>query len=190
MQKRVFIVHGWGDYPQKDWLPWLKERLEDVDFEVSIPAMPNPNEPTIDAWIRYLASEVGTPDQDTYFVGHSIGCQTILRYLETIDASIGGAVFVAGWFTLSDLETEEEKIIGKPWIETPIDFAHVRRICSKMIAIFCDDDPVVPFEPNRAAYREHLNPTFVIEHSKGHFTADDGATELPSALQAVLEMAN
>lgn len=188
MTKRAFIVHGWSGNPQEGWFPWLKEELEKKGFDVSIPAMPHPDEPVIADWVSHLASEVGLPDSDTYFIGHSVGCQTILRYLETLDTIVGGTVCVAGWFTLSDLETDEEKIIGKPWLQTPIDFEKVKQVCPRITALFSDDDEVVPLQANRPAFQEKLGANIVVETGKGHFSGSDGVTELPSALQAVLDM--
>ncbi len=49
---------------------------------VQVPAMPNTAEPKIETWVPFLEKLVGKPDKDTYLVGHSIGCQTILRYLD------------------------------------------------------------------------------------------------------------
>jgi predicted alpha/beta hydrolase family esterase len=191
MSKRVFIIHGWDGYPEEGWFPWLKRELEFRGFEVQVPAMPDPSEPIIDVWVPHLAKLVGEPDEQTFFVGHSIGCQTILRYLQTFGQGkkVGGAVFVAGWFVLSDLESEEEKIIGKPWIEMPIDFAKVKSISKNFVAIFGDNDPVVPYEENRKLFEERLNARIIVEHSKGHFSGSDGVTELPSVLEAILEMA-
>lgn len=192
MPKRVFIIHGWDGYPEEGWFPWLKRELESRDFEVQVPAMPDAAEPKIDIWIPHLAQLVAKPGEQTFFVGHSIGCQTILRYLESLPASkrVGGAVFVAGWFVLSDLETEEEKIIGRPWIETPIDFAKVRGILKGNVAIFSDDDPVVPLEENKKRFEACLGSKIIVENGKGHLSGGDGVTELHSALKAILEMEN
>ncbi len=104
--KRVFIIHGWDGYPEEGWFPWLKKELEKNGFEVFVPAMPNPSEPKIEEWIPFLENIIDEPDEDTYLVGHSIGCQTIFRYLEQLEnKKIGGAVCVAGWFILSEKET-------------------------------------------------------------------------------------
>lgn len=78
MSKRVFIIHGWDGHPDEQWFPWLKKELEQRGFEVYVPQMPKTEEPRIDIWVPYLRGLVGRPDQDTYFVGHSIGPQAIL----------------------------------------------------------------------------------------------------------------
>lgn len=186
MKKKVFIIHGWDGYPEEGWFPWLKKELEQKGFEVFIPAMPNPDEPKIEEWVQFLANIVGNPDENTYFIGHSIGCQAIIRYLEKIDKKIGGVVFVAGWFILSDMETEEEKIIGKPWIETRIDFSKVKTTTNNFVAIFSDDDKVIPLEENKKLFEEKLNAKIIIEHNKGHFSGSDGVTELPMVLNSIL----
>lgn len=187
MKKRVFIVHGWDGYPNEGWFPWLKKELAERNFEVVVPAMPGPAEPKIEVWVSHLSKIVGYVDGNTFFVGHSIGCQTILRYLERLPAlkKVGGAVFVAGWFTLSDLETEEEKIIGKPWIETPIDFEKIERHTQNFFAIFSDDDEVVPIS-NKEIFEQKLGAKTIVEHGKGHFSGTDGVTELPAVLETIL----
>lgn len=189
--KKIYIIHGWDGYPEEGWFPWLKKELEKKGFEVYVPAMPNSAEPKIETWIPFLSKLVGSPGLNTFFVGHSIGCQAIIRYLETLPqgVKIGGAVFVAGWFVLSDLETEEEKVIGKPWLEMPVDFAKVKTATDKFVAIFSNDDPVVPLERNKKLFVERLNTKIIIEDNKGHFSGSDGITELPAALDSLLEMA-
>src|SRR3989338_169649 len=98
--KRVFIVHGWGGHPEEGWFPWLKKELEAKGFKVFVPQLPDAENPRIQKWVPKLAETVGVPDEETYFVGHSMGCQTIARYLESLPAEIkiGGAIFVAGFF--------------------------------------------------------------------------------------------
>ncbi|KKU21207.1 MAG: hypothetical protein UX31_C0020G0013 [Candidatus Nomurabacteria bacterium GW2011_GWA1_46_11] len=71
--KRVFIIHRWDGNPTEDWYQWLKKELEGRGFEVFVPAMPEPDEPKIETWIPFLSQLVGTPDANTFFVGHSIG---------------------------------------------------------------------------------------------------------------------
>ena len=111
-------------------------------------------------------------------------------FLETLPPStkVGGAVFVAGWFTLKNLETREEQKIAKPWLETKIDFKKVMRRTNKFIAIFSNNDPVVPLD-NKNLFAKNLKATAIVEHNRGHFTTDDNVRTLPIALQSLLKIA-
>ena len=188
--KRVFIVHGWGGNPNEAWFPWLKKELEARGYEVFVPAMPEPDEPRIETWIPFLSQLVGVPDSNTFFIGHSIGCQTIIRYLETLPegVKIGGAVFVAGWYNLRNLETEEEQRIAGPWVNTPRNDEKIRKVVNQSVAIFSDNDPFVQPE-NQKSWEEKVGAKIIVEHNKGHFKEEEPAVwELPSALEAVLGM--
>lgn len=189
--KRVFIIHGWDGSPKEGWFPWLKYEFEKYGFLVEVPTMPEPAWPKIEAWVSHLAKVVGEVDENTFFVGHSIGCQTILRYLEGLsaDKKVGGGVFAAGWFTLMNLKAGEEKEIARPWLETPIDFGKVREHTEKFFAIFSDNDEDVPLS-NKELFEQYLGAKTVIEHGKGHFSGGDGIKELPLVLEKILELSN
>lgn len=184
--KKIILVHGWGGSPDLNWFPWLKKELEQKNFEVIVPAMPNTDEPKIEEWVPFLKEQVGNVDENTYFVGHSIGCQTIMRFLEQIpeDKKIGGIIFVAPWFNLIPeiIEEEGDTEIAKPWLKSLIDTEKVIAHTSRIIAIFSDNDPYVP-QTDIKIFEEKLNAKVIVEHEKGHF--DD--KKIPFILNAVLE---
>jgi len=179
---KAVLIHGWDGRPEEGWFPWLKEELEKLNFEVIVPFMPNPAIPRVEEWVDKVREAAGKIDKDTYFIGHSIGCQAILRYLETVEKKIGGAVFVAGWFELSNLKTKEEKEIAQQWIEEPIDFKGIRNRTKNFSAIFSDDDLFVPLEKNKKIFKKELNANIIIEHNQGHFSGSEGITEVPSVI--------
>lgn len=189
MQKRVFIIHGWDGSPHGCWIPWLKEQLIAKGFGVFALSMPNPEAPEIQSWISHIHNAVGEVDSSTYFVGHSIGCQAILRYIAQlpVNKSVGGIVCVAGFFRLLYLQTKEEKVIAQPWLDTKIDCEKVRRHTPNIIAIFSDNDPDVDLG-NKELFERNLNATTFIEHNRGHFSDDAGIKELPSVLESVLKI--
>ena len=189
MAKRVFIIHGWGGSPKDPLLRWLKSELEKNDFDVIVPEMPDSEKPKIETWVLKLKEIVKEPDKDTILVGHSIGCQTILRYLEKLHPTlrVGGIVFIAPWFTLSNLESDEEWQIADPWLNTSIRRTGIIKHIPKITAIFSNNDPYVPSE-NIEVFKEKFNTEVIIEHEKGHFTAADGVEKLESALGAILKI--
>jgi uncharacterized protein len=175
--KRLFIIHGWEGSADEPLYQSLKKELESQDWKVFPLPMPNSEEPKIDEWVPFLANAVKTADQETYFYGHSIGSQTILRYLETLPENIkvGGVIFTAGWVHLIGLDTPEEEgsmEIAKPWLETPLNWDKIKSHCNKWVTIFSDNDPYVPLS-DKDIFKEELNAEIIVEHNKDHAPGSD-----------------
>ncbi len=182
MAKRVFVIHCWGGKPNTRWYPWLKRELEKRDFEVSVLAMPDTEHPRMNAWVKSLSKAVGAPDENCYFVGHSVGCITILRYLETIRKEVGGVIMVAG-FT-SDLGFDDLK----SFFTKPINWKRIKSNCRGFVAVHSDNDPYVSLHYGKEIFKNKLGADLVIEHGKGHFSIDNNVVELPSVLNAVMRL--
>ncbi len=189
MTKRVFIIHGWEGNPQADWFPWLKRELEKRDFQVFVPAMPNPEKPKMKAWVSNLAKTVGEPDPECYLVGHSLGCITILRYLETLKEgkAVGGVLLVAGF--AGDLNFPEYKGELSSFFGKPLDWKKLKITGRRFISIHSDNDPYVPLV-NRKTFEEKLKAEAIVLHKMGHLNIESGVTELPIALDSVLKLSN
>ena len=189
MKKRVFIVHGWEGYPEEGWRPWLRENLEKASFSVFNPAMPNAENPTMKAWVKHLTKTVKTPDKNCYLIGHSLGCITILRYLETLrnNEKIGGVILVAGF--AKDLTFPGYKGELSSFFKKTIAWEKIKTHCKKFVAIHSDNDPYVSLK-NAEIFREELGAKITIEHNMKHFSGDDGITKLPIVLKSILEISN
>lgn len=189
--KRVFIVHGWGGDPGEVWFPWLKSEIEGRGAEVRVLKMPDSGTPVIESWVGSLAEAVGRVDMDTYFIGHSIGCQTIMRYLETLPqgAKVGGVVFVAGFYELTNIDAPNEQLIIKPWLETPIDHESVKARAGRIVAIFSDNDAHVPLT-NELMHKSRLGAETVVLKGMNHFNekADADYKQIPAILTSVLDV--
>lgn len=181
---RGFIVHGWGGTPRGDWIPWLASKLTSKGYEIITPEMPDTDNPKITLWVNKLKEVVGKLEKSDVLVSHSIGCQTILRFLETLDNGKQAAkvVFVAPWMKLANLSGDEEWEIAKPWLETSINFNKVKTKAKSFVMLFSDNDPWVPLEENVKFFQEKLNPKIVICKNKGHFSEDEDVKELPEIL--------
>lgn len=180
--KRIFIIHAWDESPDSCWYQWLKRKLEAQGCDVSVPAMPDPEAPVISTWVATIRDLVLDPDEDTYFIGHSIGCQTILRYLQMLepDQCIGGALFVAPWTHLMGLE-EASQNVAKPWLETPINWQAAKAHCPQFFALFSDNDEWVP-QSEQAIFENKLNAQSKVIANSGHF---DGMAKLPEVFKLI-----
>jgi len=183
--KRIIIVHQWMAGADGDWRPWLKQELEKLGYKVIVPEMPDIDTPVIERWVAKLAEAVGVPDKDTYFVGHSIGCQTILRYLNSRKfnplETVGGAVFVAGWFNLKNLEDEETELIAKPWLKSIPNLETIKTVLPKSTLLISDNDPFGCFEENKEKFKD-IGSDVVVIHNGGHLSTEDGYTQFPQLL--------
>src|SRR3989338_3003230 len=186
--RRVILIHRWDGSPDSDWYKSVSDSLVREGFQVDIPQMPNTKEPEINAWINKINEIIPKPNIETYFIGHSIGCQTILRYLEQlkVKTKVGKIVFVAPWFNLQNLESDKESMkIAKPWIETPIDLTKVRSHLTNITTIFSDNDPWVSLS-DKEVFKSILDAKVIVEHNKGHFTSEDGLTNFPLVVKEVV----
>lgn len=189
--KRVFIIHGWEGNPENNWFPWLKSNLEAGGFEVIIPAMLDSERPVKSVWLKMLQEVILNPDKNTYLVGHSMGCQVIQRYLESLPEGIviGGAVLVAGWINDPRWEgrTPDEIKVVEDWFDQPKDYIKIKSHCKKFVCIFSSNDPFIP-KSNWEEAKNILEAKVVMVSNKEHFDDDAGIKELPEALEAILEV--
>ena len=190
MAKRVYVIHGWGDSPASNWIPCLKEELERKGFSVTAPDMPDTNNPSIYVWPNFISSLVVDPDRSTFLIGHSMGCQAIVRYLSNLkeNAVIGGSVFVAPVNRQITNLSDEEKIIAKPWLETPINWNDASKHIMKSVVIYSDNDVFIPVREAQD-FAKNIQAKSIMEEGKGHFSDANDVTQLPVALREILSIA-
>lgn len=185
--KRVFIVHGWEGNPNLHWIPWLKVELEKNGYKVIAPQMPNTMNPDFISWVGYLRKVVENPDKNTVLVGHSLGCITILRFIESLkgEIKIGGAILVAGFG--KDLTYKSYKGELSSFFEAPIDWENIRKHCKKFVAIHSKDDPWVDIG-NNELFKQKLGAKTIVHENKGHYNAKDGVKVFPELLELILNL--
>ena len=97
MRSNVFIFHGTEGYPEENWFPWLKEKLEAKGCQVIVPKFPTP--PIVPAkiteWFGVLKNYEQEINENTILVGHSLGGVFSLRILEELKQPVK-AVFLTG----------------------------------------------------------------------------------------------
>lgn len=186
--KEVIIIHGWGGSPDEPLHQYLKNVFEKEGYKVTIPTMPYPETPIIEDWVSTIRENTNNPE-NTIFVGHSVGCQAVLRYIETLDTIISRIILIAPWIELDKqtIEDEGEEVIdiARPWMETPIDFEKIKSNIKSGIAIFSDDDVYVSISQKKF-FEEKLHIQTIIEHNQGHFDPSSGFTELQTSFDIVL----
>ncbi|WP_428309495.1 RBBP9/YdeN family alpha/beta hydrolase [Hydrocarboniphaga sp.] len=182
--KQVTIVHGYMASPQDHWFPWLKAKLEAEGAEVDVLSLPDSAHARADAWLGYLQANIRQPDANHYFVAHSLGCISLLRYLGGLPTQtrIGGFVLVSGFADSLSLLPQLDEFTAQP-----LDYRKLISIAPRRVAIASRDDGIVPYRQTAALSRSLKAPLLSVAHG-GHFLGSEGHTQLPVVYDQLLSM--
>jgi len=180
----IYVIHGYTATSQSEWFPWLKNSLTKTFEEVVVFDMPNSNAPVPCEWDEYLNNNVYNCNENTFFVGHSLGCIALLRYLEKQpkDKIIGGAILVSGF-----LEPVPTLSILDPFIKSDLNIRKLIQMIKKRLVITSITDTIVncKYSCNLA---EQMEAKLINLESGGHFIAQEGFAKFPLVFNELCKM--
>ncbi|MDD4990872.1 MAG: alpha/beta hydrolase [Paludibacter sp.] len=168
----IYLIPRWAGNVHSDWYDWLSTEIKSkYQIDIVRLEMPDWNEPNVTESVSFLTSNIKELDENTYFIGHSVGCQAILRFLNEQSKTnkqlkIGGFLFIAGW-----LEVDNPWITLKPWLEIEsIDFEFVsNNVGYKKLVISTNDPFTSDYERNKLLFNRYLSTKTNIYPNKLHF---------------------
>ena len=170
--RNVFIFHGTEGHPKENWFPWLKEELEQKGMQVHVPQFPSP--PVVAAkiseWFDVLDGYREFINEDTIFVGHSLGGLFTLRVLETLNHKIKETFLVA-----APIGVEPILYYDRDFAFSGFDFnwEKIRNSSYHFTVFHSDDDPYVDME-NGSQLARHLGIDLSFIPNSGHFNEKAG----------------
>lgn len=165
--RKALLLHGTSGNSRSNWLPWLKTELEQAEWEVWTPDLPNADEPNITRYNNYLLSSKWDFDDETVIIGHSSGAVAALGLLQALpkNTSVKQCILIGsfkddlGWKNLGGL------------FEEPFDFEIIKQHCPSFLLIHSDNDPYCPLE--HAEYlADKLEGVLRIESGQKHFSEE------------------
>ncbi len=164
---KVFMIHGaYGD-PNENWFPWLRDKLRAEGHEVIVPEFPTPENQTLEAWLNVF--EQYQVNEDTVFVGHSLGVAFILSLVEKY--KVKACFFVAGFLGEIGIQAFDE--INESFVNKQFDWEKIRNNCSKFYVYHSDNDPYVPLSKGHELAAK-LSAEFRSVEGAGHFNEKAG----------------
>jgi predicted alpha/beta hydrolase family esterase len=182
--QKIFIIHGFMAGPDSHWFSWLKQQAEQMGAEVRVLQMPNSSAPDDAAWRSTMKSEVRDADENTFFVGHSLGCVTALRFIESLHQStrVGGVVMVSGFSGPVDTLPELDGFTHQS-----LDFELLKkRILQRAVLLSLNDDIVAPKHSLKLS--QDLDAELQGIPHGGHFLDRDGFERLDKAWEILKAM--
>lgn len=178
--KNAIILHGTGDTNANFWFPWIKERLEEKDFTVWLPQLPNAGKPNLKDWIPFILGS-GLFTEETVLIGHSAGAQIILSILEKINVKIKQAILVSGY---AESLRIDDQAVEKP----ALDWEKMKEHFQEIVFINSDNDPWKCDDVQGRLMFDNLGGTLIIRRGEGHMgstTYNQPYKEFPLLLRLV-----
>jgi len=178
------MIHGTGGNPEENWFPWLKSELKKLDCKVFVPKFPTPENQSLENWLKVFEEYRQYLDENSIFVGHSLGPAFILNVLENLKNPIKCSFFVSGFTGLIANPDFDE--LNKTFTVKSFDWDKIKNNCKKFIIINSDNDPYVPLEKGKELAR-NLNTELITLENAGHINEESGHKTFNFLLEKIKE---
>ncbi len=179
---KFFIIHGSYGNPEENWFPWLKKELEKEGNTCFVPKLPTPKNQNLDTWMKVFKPYLMEIDEETVFIGHSLGPAFILSILEKLNFKVKVCFFVSGFLNLLGNPTFDK--INETFVQKEFNWKKIKENCSKLYVIHSDNDPYVPLnEAENLANK--LGTKVIIIKNAGHFNESSGFKKFDFLLKMI-----
>lgn len=185
--KKVYIIHGYYASPHEHWFPWFVEKVQaGYGIDIEVLRMPTPESPHVDAWFEKLHSKIGTPNNQTFIIAHSLGCIALLRYLESLQESfsLGGMILVSPF----DKPLEIFPHLNA-FVDVTPNYAKITRSVLQKYTVFSDNDMYIPASISKNVGINLDSALYEIPRG-GHFLGIEGFETFPELYEIFRQMMN
>jgi predicted alpha/beta hydrolase family esterase len=181
--KNAIIIHGTEGYPEENWFPWLKNELEQRDYDVTVPQFPSPPgvPAKISEWFDVLNKYKNKINDTTLLIGHSLGGVFTLRVLEKLDSPVAEAFLVGAPIGKKPILNYDRDVAFSGF---DFNWGKIRQNAKRFVVFQSDDDPYVGLE-NGKKLAENLGVELHFVSNAGHFNAKAGYTKFPEILEEI-----
>ena len=169
----VFIIHGTGGYPEENWFPWLKQKVEEAGHTTIVPQFPTPGQ-SFETWQQVLKQYEKEINENTIFVAHSLGCIFLLRTLERFPRKIKAAAFISPPIGIEPILNYKADSAFSGGFD--FDWKTIKTKTNAFIVFHSDNDPYVDLANGRKLAKE-LGVELNFIPNAGHFNEKAGYTK-------------
>ena len=177
LKPTAFIIHGTEGYPEENWFPWLKNKLEQNGYQVIVPHFPSPPiiPAKLDEWLTVWGKNAHLIDRETMIIGHSLGGLFALHILENLKNPIRAAAFVGTPIGLRPILNYDR---DAAFCGFDFDWKKISHHSRRKIIFHSDNDPYVSLG-NGKLLAEKLGTSLSFVSNAGHFNSAAGYDSFP-----------
>ena len=171
--KNFFIIHGSFGNSKEHYLPWLEKELKKqgevicLDFPIGVENQCYEN------WAKTLNNYKEKINNETTFIGRSIGPIFSIKYIIENDLHIDKLVSVSGFNNYSVDGGDYDKVNKSMFVDNLKEF---KNHCKTTICVISENDPYVKLSALKKFAKTIADKTIDIKDG-GHFNADSGYGE-------------
>jgi uncharacterized protein len=174
MTQSFLIVHGLGGSGPLHWQSWLAEALREQGESVAYPDLPDPDEPSLDAWLAALERELAGQDPNGLVAAcHSLGAVTWLHLAARTERKLAERVL---------LVAPPSAGAGVPeiaeFVPPPLDARGVARAAASTRVVCADSGD--PYRPEGHALFQPLGVPIDVIEGGGHLNPETGYGPWPA----------
>jgi len=179
----IFIFHGTEGYPEENWFPWLKQKLEKLNHKVYIPHFPSPpKKPAkISKWFDVLKDYEEFINEDTILIGHSLGGIFTLRLLEKLEHPVKAGIFVSTPIGIRPILNYDR---DNSFSGFDFNWNNIIKKAKQFLVFQSNNDPYVCLG-NGEQLSKHLNVSLNFVPNAGHFNSKAGYTKFDLLLEKI-----
>jgi len=163
--KQAVLMHGNGGNDQDYfWFGDTKQYLEQYDYKVYWPLLPDTNaSPNLAETVEHAAKHAPLTDGDIA-IGHSSGCPAILYWLQTATFHLKQVILVAGLYSEDIVNDYNRHMVPADGF----DFKNIRNKADEFILINSDNDPWGCNDKQARPVADALGAKFILTVGEGH----------------------
>ena len=170
MNCNAFIFHGTGGYPEENWFPWLRKKLEKENCKVFVPHFPTPEGQSLESWMKVLDEYREHINENTIFIGHSLGGVFLLHLLPRLPHKTKAAFLVGTPIGVRSIKNYEQ---DKAFAGFDFNWEEIKKKSNTFVVFHSNNDPYFALE-NGEKLAKHLGVKLSFIPNAGHFNATAG----------------
>lgn len=179
---KIYLIHGYTASSESNWFPYLKKEFESKNIEITILNMPNSQNPKLNEWNDCMDNSIDNYDENTIFIGHSLGCVTILHFLnKNTTKKIKGLFLISGFVEESPIPALLE------FVQPILNYNKIIKLAKNRIVISAKDDDIINYKYSQIL-AEKLDSKFILLEKGKHFIDRDNFIKFPLLVKKIKDI--
>lgn len=182
MKNNYLLVHGSFSSPFSNWIPWLRNKIEEQGATVYTPDLPSGvGYQTYESWSKIMKCyvEENIINENTVIFAHSIAPVFISKFLVENQIKVKRCIFVCGFNNYLGINEEYDAVNKSMYFDNLSD---VKNYCDDIVCFYSDNDPYVKYKTEKE-FADATATKQIMISGGGHLNSESGYQEFQELLK-------